>query len=221
MTATDYDHGYIEATLIRSDDPLTKTCTGVAPDGTPCVIGAPFLTHGTATRVQIPICGFGEEFAGLLVDLHPNTCVTLGSLVDAVAGDTAKIVTRDRYQTDAADDGMPNIWRGKEWLGYVEGHPAVVGLDHDRKDIPDALRERMHAAGGFIAVLESICPAISKASRVVRPSVSTGIAVTASGIVSAGGGLHAYLLILDGGDARDFVRRLDARLVLGALVFHL
>lgn len=219
MTSTDTDHRYVEVTLIRSDNPLTKTYTSIAPDGSPHVSGSPFLTHGTASRVQIPICGFAEEFSGLLADLHQNTCVTLGSLVDAVAGDNAKIVTRDRYQTGGANEGMPNIWRGKEWLGYVEGQPAVLGLDHDRKDIPDAVWERVQEDGGFFAILEAICPALSKASRVGRPSVSTGIAVTASGKVSAGGGLHMYLLILDGGDARDFAHRLHARLVLAGFCF--
>ena len=80
MTSTDNGTGYIEVTLIRSDNPLTKTYC-VADDGTPCSTGKPFLNHGTATRVQIPICGFAGEFAGLLADLHQSTCITLGSLV--------------------------------------------------------------------------------------------------------------------------------------------
>jgi hypothetical protein len=122
MTSTDNDVGYIEATLIRSDDPLTKTYAAVASDGMPRVIGSPFLTHGTATRVQIPIGGFAREFAGLLEDLHQNTCVTLGSLVNGVVGDTAKIVTRDRYQAGSGDDGTPTFGAGRNGSATRRGN---------------------------------------------------------------------------------------------------
>src|SRR3954453_10148231 len=33
-------------------------------------------------------------------------------------------------------DGSPVIWRGKEWLRYHAGRPALIGLDYDAKDLP-------------------------------------------------------------------------------------
>ena len=204
---------YIEATLIKSDDPLTKTY-GISSDGVPEVCKQPFLCSGTAHRVYIPAASFATELSELLSHLHDHSCLVLGALHDDVVGDFANVTTRERHQPRDPGNGSPIIWRGKDWLGYRAGKPSTLGLDHDVKGIPLDLRERMDAYGGFLSVLYSICPALAAASCVERPSTSTGIVAVDTGATSTGGGSHSYVPITDGGDAADFVGRLHDRLVL-------
>src|ERR1019366_4217339 len=162
---------------------------------------------------------FSAEFAAILDVLHPHACIVLGALSDQVEGDVADITTKDRHQPRASGDGSPLIWRGKEWLGYRAGQPGILGLDHDAKDLPDELRERVEQHGGLIAVLGSVCPALAASEYVARPSVSTGIVSTTTGKKSVGGGWHIYLPIMDGGDAQGFIERLHDRLVLAGWGF--
>jgi Family of unknown function (DUF5906) len=213
MTSPTSAPAHIEATLIKSDDPLTKTY-GISSDGVPEVCKQPFLCSGTAHRLYIPADSFATEFSKLLSDLHGQSCLVLGALHDDVVGDFADVTTRERHQPRDPGDGSPIIWRGKDWLGYRAGKPSTLGLDHDVKGIPLDLRERMDAHGGFLSVLYSICPALAAAACVSRPSTSTGIVAVDTGATSTGGGSHSYVPITDGGDAADFVGRLHDRLVL-------
>lgn len=207
----------IEVTLIESGDPLTKSYE-VGPDGLPRKARDPFLVRGTACRLPLDPDTFADRFASVLgaLDGAPDADVALvlGALSEDVAGDVADITTKDRHAPRTPGEGSPLIWRGKGWLGYRDGTPAVLGLDHDAKDLPHALRARLGEAGGLLAVLDDVCPAFRASARVVRPSVSTGICVADTGRTSVGGGLHVYVPVADGGDARDFVARLHDQLVL-------
>jgi hypothetical protein len=210
--------GFIEVTLINSDDPLTKTFA-VSNDGVPRTSDSPFLSSGTAHRVRIPTADFPAEFALLLTSLHSHSCLVLGALSAEVNGDDAHITTKDRHEPRVAGTGSPLIWRGKDWLGYRTGKPAAVGLDHDAKDLPDRLQERMEAQGGLLSVLGSVCPELLETARVARPSVSTGIVASETGLTSVGGGWHIYVLIHDGSDAKGFIERLHNRLLLAGWGF--
>lgn len=203
----------LEITVISSPDPLTKSYA-VGSDGLPCKSTDPFLSQGEAHRISIESAAFASEFGGLLTSLDHGLCVVLGAMVDTVQSDVADITTRERYETPETGTGRPLIWRGKTWLNYRVGPAAIVGLDHDAKDLPASIRQRMNDKGGLLAVLESICPAFKSAARVSRPSVSTGVVATQTGSGTVGGGLHIYLAVEDGGDAKDFVARLHDRLIL-------
>ena len=207
------DQNSIEITLIVSADPLTKSY-GINADGVPQVSKHPFLASGMAHRARYHADTFVAEFPQLLQDLDTHDCIVLGVMSDDVVGDIADITTKERHRPTEAGDGSPLIYRGKHWLEYRVGKPGVLGLDHDAKDLPSNLRERVQANGGAMSVLQSICPALVDAASVSRPSSSTGIIAVDTGGTSAGGAWHFYVPILDGGDAADFVSRLHGRLVL-------
>jgi hypothetical protein len=209
---------FIEVTLIESADPLAKRYA-MGPDGRLEKGAPPFLVNGTATRLMVCETDFAEEFAAVLAAVGTHSCLVLGSLSDSISGAVADITTKSRHAPREQGDGSPLIWRGKDWLSYRKGVPAVLGLDHDAKDIPAELRKRLHAEGGLIAVLEAICPSLRLAARVSRPSPSTGIMVASTGETSDGGGSHLYIPIADGARAADFVARLHERLTLAGWGF--
>jgi hypothetical protein len=203
----------IEITLIRSDDPLTKTYH-VTEDGVPEVAKHPFLVTGKALRARFAPETFASEFPDFLASLDTNECIVLGAMPDEVLGDIADITTKERHHPRDPGDGSPLIWRGKDWLGHRSGRAAVLGMDFDTKGMPSRLRERVEAAGGVLAVLHSSCPGLRDATCVSRPSSSAGIVAVDSGATTQAGGSHSYVLIQDGGDAADFIDRLHNRLML-------
>jgi hypothetical protein len=203
----------IEFTLIVSADPLSKTYS-VDTSGVPTVSKHPSLSRGVAQRVRICADAFATEFAALLTQLESDSCIVLGAMSDDVLGDFANITTKNRHRPNEDGDGSPLIWRGRDWLGYRAAKRGILGLDHDAKDMPLDLRERMDAHGGVLSVLHSICPALAAAGCVSRPSTSTGIVAVDTGATSSGGGWHIYVPIQDGGDAPDFIGRLHDHLVL-------
>ena len=213
MTSQTADLTTIELTLIESPDPLTKTY-GITVEGLPAVIKHPYLYRGTATRLLVPTQSFTTDFAALLATVSTGQCIVLGAISDEIAGDSADITTKERHRPREAGTGSPLVWRGKDWFGYRCGRPAVVGLDHDPKGIPIELRCRVDAAGGWVEVLHGVCPAISAAACVSRPSSSTGVRVVETGKTTEGGGEHRYITVLDGGDSTNFVDLLHYRLIL-------
>ena len=212
------DRNTLQVTLIRSENPLTKSyCIGA--DGEPMKNTDPFLVSGTASRLRINTNEFAADFPVLLAALAENECLVLGALSADIDGDTADITTKKLHAPHEAGDGSPVIWRGKAWLNYRAGMPAVLGIDHDAKDIPADMRERLEADGGLLAVLQATCPAMLTAACVTRPSVSTGIAVATSGKSTIGGGKHIYIPVQDGADAQRFIGLLHDRLVLAGWGF--
>jgi hypothetical protein len=203
----------IELTFITSVDPLTKTY-GTGENGLPEKESEPFLVEGNAARVHLSADAFAEQMSDILTAPRSNECLVLGTMSPDVADEMAEITTKGKHSPQERSGVIPLIWRGKDWLGYRDGVPAVLGLDHDAKDLPVELLARLRAEGGLLPVLERVCPAMASASLVSRPSVSTGIRCDDSGRVTPGGGLHVYLPVADGGDASSFVTRLHDRLLL-------
>jgi Family of unknown function (DUF5906) len=202
-----------EFTFIESRDPLTKTYE-LGADGRPCKAADPYLAQGTAHRTRISLSDFPTMFPELLDSCDHRYCIVLGAIARDIVGEVADITTKDRYKTSESGEGRPLIYRGQASLGYRAGEPAIVGLDHDRKELPPHLSQRLEESGGFYGALTSIVPSLAGAARVIRPSVSTGIYATATNEGTVGGGLHVYIPISDGGDAKDFVKRLHHRLLL-------
>ena len=106
-------------------------------------------------------------------DLDTHECIVLGAMSDEwwVTSLTSRrrIVIGQRSRRR-----KPLDLRGKRWLGYSAGKPGILGLDHDAKDMPLDLRERMEARGGAMSVLHSICPALADARRCVSTKQFVG-----------------------------------------------
>jgi hypothetical protein len=205
-----------EMAVIRGSSPLTKTYAGT-PVGQIEKVLDPFLTSGTARCVRLdPAQPLAPQLARIVEGVGRDEALVLGQLGGAATGvDEAVVTTKARLDSVRAKaGGKPVVTRTKDTFGYAAGVPAVLGLDHDGKDLPQALRERLEREGGLLGVLQRVCPALGRAALVARPSVSTGIRHRASGQETPGGGLHVYVPILDGGDAAGFVDRLNSLLLL-------
>jgi putative DNA primase/helicase len=117
-------------------------------------------------------------------------------------------------EADRALAGTGPLFRGKDCIGYAPGKPALLIVDFDAKDLPDALREQIEQAGGLRAVLAAIDPQWNTIGFLERPSVSTGIRDKRTGVTTPGGGMHLYVIVNDGGDLERYVQVLFDRLVL-------
>jgi hypothetical protein len=88
-------------------------------------------------------------------------------------------------------------------------------LDIDFKGMPPAIKERIEAAGGVVALLSELFPGLMRAARVERASTSAGISNTATGETFAGkGGMHIYVLVANGADIPRALVALSDRLWL-------
>jgi hypothetical protein len=88
-------------------------------------------------------------------------------------------------------------------------------LDVDRKGVPQAVADRIDAAGGVVSLLTEVFPGLMKAARIERASTSAGISNTATGQTFAGSGRsHIYLLVADGADIPRALAALSDRLWL-------
>ena len=203
----------VEFTVILSPQTLTKRYE--LADGGPKATGSPYLTSGQAHRFPVLMSDFGEQFAEVLKALSPNSCLICAPMIKSIKGDVAEITTREQFAQGRQGQGVPVIYRGKEHFQYEPGHPAVLGLDHDRKDLPPDLQDRLDKAGGPMAVLASVCSDLATACQISRPSSSNGVIADETGKTSLGGGLHTYFPIVDGGDAAGFVARLNALCIIG------
>jgi hypothetical protein len=196
----------IEFVRIKSRGVLTKTYI-VGPDGRPAKAGEPNLCYGTAYRVALNPANLAHDFGHLLEQFGSHEALAAGQLADP--RDEVPLTTKDR-----AASTPESIARTKGWATYAEGMPALVCFDHDAKDLQPELQAKIAAAGGFENYLLQLFPEMASATRVLRPSVSTGIRNRETGALTQGGGLHLYMFVKDGGDARDFKKRVHDRMLL-------
>jgi hypothetical protein len=169
--------------------------------------GDPFLVRGTAARIVLPKERPLTQLATRLERLSESVVLICGDLAAQTA--TAPLVT-----AKALPEHPGAVARTKKYFGYTARRPVLVMLDHDGKDLPPELRQRLDAAGGLVAVLTAICPEFAKAGVLLRPSCSTGIRNRVTGAITPGGSLHLYFVAKDGADITTFVKRLHERLVL-------
>lgn len=196
----------IEFVRINSDAPLTKSY-GISPEGSPVKIGEPNLCDGMVHRVQLDPEYPARHLGRLLESLNSHEALATGQLVDP--RDQVPLTTKSRLAR------QPNaIARTKGWATYGAERPALVCFDHDGKDLPEHLRAKIAAAGGFEKYLIQLFPEVGKAARVCRASVSTGIRNRETKASTIGGGVHLYTFVKDGSDARAFAKRVHARMVL-------
>jgi len=196
----------IEFVRIDSDAPLTKSY-GVSPEGHPVKIGEPNLCDGVVHRVRLDPEHPARHLGRLLEGFSPHQALATGQFVDP--RDQAPLTTKSRL---AAHQNA--IARTKGWATYETGRPALICFDHDGKDLPDHLQAKIAMAGGFENYLIQLFPEIGRAARVCRASVSTGIQNRETKASTIGGGVHLYMFVKDGGDARTFAKRVHARMVL-------
>jgi hypothetical protein len=197
--------GTAECTRVRSFSRATKAYKVQA--GKPVPGDTPGVFQGTAHRVSLNASTALTKLASGFHKFGSKDVIVCGSM--ATLGDALTLTTKDRLA-----DTPGAIARTKNEFVYAPGHPALVLLDVDTKDIPSGHQDRVEAAGGVLAVLASVAPEFAHAGVLERPSVSSGIRAKATGTTTTGGGLHLYLIAKDGGDVPRFVAALHKRLIL-------
>jgi hypothetical protein len=168
-----------------------------------------------------------DELAGLINAMKSNEALTLGrlrrELPKWVGVTTKNRLTATRLaaaQPGGFNQNTTYITRTAEYFCYEPGQPAPLLLDHDAKGMPEAVKARIEALGGFWPALCSVMPGLVGAARIERCSTSTGITRTDTGFMLPGGGLHVYLLIADGADAHRFLYDLHKRMWLAGFGYY-
>ena len=159
---------------------------------------------------RMPLPDGAQTLADLIEKMAPNEALSLGRLASSV-GESAPVTTVRRLKS--APEGA--IARSRDFLEFMPGAPAFMLLDIDRKGMPQAIVNRINAAGGVVQLLTELFPGLMKAARVERASTSAGISNRATGQAFAGsGGMHIYLLVEDGADIPRALEALGKRLWL-------
>lgn len=88
-----------------------------------------------------------EEFAEEISGLRPHEAIALGSLRGDLP-DEVKVVTKRKLEEL---NGTANnlIARTSDHILYRIGQPALALIDVDTKGMPDAVRDKIKALGGF------------------------------------------------------------------------
>jgi hypothetical protein len=73
------------------------------------------------------------------------------------------------------------IARTADHIFYRQGRPALVLIDVDTKGMPETVRQRIEALGGFWPALVSVLPVLGTARSVIRRSTSAGLSRTDTG----------------------------------------
>ena len=199
----------IEITLFKKSAGVLSKTIAAAVDGSPVSDGSACrMSSGEAKRIPLP--GGAQALADLIDNMAPNEALSLGRLVSGV-GKSAPVTTVSRLRS--APEGT--IARSQDFLEFMENTPAFMLLDVDRKGMPQAVADRINAAGGVVSLLAELFPGLMKAARVERASTSAGIFNTATGQTFAGsGGMHIYALVEDGADIPRALAALSDRLWL-------
>jgi hypothetical protein len=218
-TAADQAQGFhgdgeVVLTIVENQfGPLTKTY-GVAPDGSIKPNGRPTTGCGRMVRARLSRTKPMASLDAVLSRLKDNQCLMMGTWPgDAVM---RRMLLKRRWEklTDAERDpaGDGPLYRGG-CIAYQPGQPALMVLDFDAKDWPDALQQKVAQVGGPHVVLAQFHQQWRRAGFLARPSVSHGIRNKRTGQITPGGGLHVYVSVKDGADIPRYVRTLFAWLV--------
>jgi hypothetical protein len=197
----------ITLTVFRKDGgPLTKRLSvdedgALVSDGSACR-----MSHGSARTVGVTSM---DEFAELISGLSQAEAIALGTVkpaaLDAIG--CARIVRH--AELDSAVDAA-TISRTLEFIEFPLGKPGLMLLDFDTKGMSAEVLERVQSEG-FDVVLGDVVPAIISASRVWRPSTSSGVRNSSTGAIFDKAGGHLYLAVTDAADIPRATKALHQR----------
>jgi hypothetical protein len=201
--------------LTKGFDPAEDGTIGFRPGGK--------MNNGSARRIRV---NSWDELVDLINTTKSNEALVLGRFRPELP-DWVAVTTKGRLPAARSAAAQPGFTQGTaviartaEFLHYEPGEPAPLLLDHDAKGMPEAVKARIEALGGFWPALCSVMPGLVGAARIERRSTSTGITRTDTGFKLPGGGLHIYLLIADGADAHRFLYDLHNRMWLAGFGYY-
>lgn len=177
-----------ELTLYTAHNP-TRLSKRFELDGNGDLVKEPggMLYEGEAQKVRLS--GL-NDFAQLLTDLTPANALSYG-----INGhDHARVVPKDRLAA-AAEGPLPVIARTREHMAWAEGAGILLG-DYDPPDDGEGLSSEQ-----LLSLLYSICPGLSAAPHLTRPSASSCIVnLDTVELLRGIRGQRIYVLIKDASD---------------------
>jgi hypothetical protein len=182
-------------------------------DGSACT-----MSIGTANRARFRSL---PDVAGFISRMPATDAIALGRLRSDLEG-SLHLTTQGKLAS-LNGHATPNmIARTAEFIGYQSGEPALALIDIDTKGMPEAVKARIDAAGGYWPALCGVVPELATTARIVRNSTSSGLSRTdTSEELPGSNGQHIYLLIADGADAERFLYVLHDRCWLAGLGWHM
>jgi len=183
----------IEITVLKKSAGVLSKRIAAAVDGSPVSDGSACrMSSGEAKRMPLP--AGAQALADLIDNMAPNEALSLGRLVLGVA-ESVPVTTVSRLRSaPSAPEGT--IARSRDFLEFIPDAPAFMLLDVDRKGMPQAVTERINAAGGVVSLLAELFPGLMKAARVERASTSAGIFNTSASTSLARSGRSGFALCL-------------------------
>ena len=165
------------------------------------------MSRGRAHRVKLN--GI-HSMAELVGNMASEEALALGRLRAGIA-DEVQITVKDLEDAASPD----TIARTKENLVFAPGKPAYMLLDHDRKAMPQAVKDKLKAIRGFWNAITATAPGLADAAHVTRRSTSSGLYHRKTG-EPLGGSLnrHVYVAVKDGADIERALKALQDRLWL-------
>jgi hypothetical protein len=206
--------GAVELTLFAKHvagpdaTPLSKVISlnggDIHSDGSACI-----MSRGDARRLPV---ASADALARTIAGLSSLEALALGRLRPDLPAKVAVVAQRNL-------NGQPGIIaRTGEFVCYRDGTPGYALIDFDRKGMPAEVAAQIADAGGTWAALCMVCPGLAQATRVSRPSTSSGLFHAQTGQRYPGsGGEHIYLAVADATDGERFLRALHERAWLTGL----
>ncbi|MSP75402.1 MAG: hypothetical protein EXR12_04635 [Rhodospirillaceae bacterium] len=206
--------GDISVTVFTKGDGILSKRIWLSPEGRVQSDGSDCkMWEGTAKRAK---ANTAAELTEIIGTCTSRQALALGYLSDGFADDV-RVVTKA-----ALDQNSNAIARTRDFIFYRKGVPAWVLIDFDTKGIPPEITALIREAGGFWALLCKLFPGLAVAAHVSRASTSAGLYNNVTNEpVPGSDGLHIYILIDDGADARRFLDNLHDRLWLAGFGWYL
>ena len=143
----------IEITAFKKSSGIFSKTIAAAADRSPVSDGSACrMSSGEAKRMPLP--DGAQALAEAIDNIASNEALSLGRLVSGV-GESAPVATVSRLSS--APEGT--IARSQDFLEFTPDTPAFMLLDIDRKGMPQAVADRIKAAGGVVPLLTEMFPA--------------------------------------------------------------
>ena len=151
--------------------------------------------------------------------ISPLSVITIGHWSPAISQALRPALTDSSTMT-ASRFGCRVRWayaRARANIMHLPGEPGVALLDFDRGGMPQEVKDRLDALGGFESAIMSVVPELAQTARLLRPSTSAGIRNIKTGEVYGAGGYHLYVLLADATDSEWFLKLIQQRCWLAGL----
>jgi hypothetical protein len=200
--------------------PLTKTAVALKEGGIGKMSG-PYTELGLFFGFKLRDGHEVEDLHNLFEQQRVNEAVMCAPMIDGAS--VLRMVTVDMWHAMDRAKRVDVWWRGT-CFAYQDNRRAVLALDADLGELPEAMRMAFEQLGGgslndietLLRVLAMADPQIALARLYGKPSCGNGIRDKRTGTVTSGRGFHVYLFtdITTAAEIEAYRKTLFGRLIL-------